>query len=81
MNRKSEKEVLRELENTRNELIGETPDPVTLGQAAALLIKVAQNLREDQRQDIISTFNRGSEKSRANYVVKLIDQIDKVVAT
>ena len=78
MNRESEAQILRELESARSGLVGESPDPVTLGRAVALLTEVAQNLPENQRQDIIGTLNHGSEKSRANYCVKLIDQIEKV---
>jgi len=77
INRDVEDGTLRELESLRSNLTSEPPDPIALGRAVEFLTEIAQNLREGQKKDIINTLERGSERSTANYVVKLIDQIEK----
>jgi len=77
MSKEPRRDALRELVGAKSKLTGESPDPVMLGRAIELFTEAAQSLRENQRNDIISTLNRGSEKSTANYIVKLINQIEK----
>jgi hypothetical protein len=51
------------------------PDPVELTRAQQLLTTAASQLNERQNKDIISTLEQGSDRSKANYIAKLLDEV------
>lgn len=59
----------------RTQLASEPPDPTTIAAIAALLTEVSSRLSESDRKDILGTLTQGSDKSKANYLVKIINEV------
>jgi hypothetical protein len=49
------------------------PDPHQLENARQIVSSLAQHLSDQERDDILRTLDRGSKKSRANYIAKLVE--------
>jgi hypothetical protein len=48
------------------------PNPVQLAEASEIITSIANKLDDSDRSDILTTLARGSDKSKANYIVKLV---------
>ena len=77
---KSRQNELRELESLRASLEAGTPDPELITRARQILQYLAGSLTEKQERDILQTLDQGSDKSKANYIVKVLDQVDETAA-
>jgi hypothetical protein len=71
---------LSRLENVREKLSEDFPDPETVAFAITLLTSAADKLPKGQRREILGALNRGSEKSRANYAARLIDEVEAAMS-
>jgi hypothetical protein len=68
------------LEWARTQLAAESPDPATIAAIAALLTDVSTKLPKNDRKDILGTLAQGSDKSKANYLVKIISEVGSTEA-
>jgi hypothetical protein len=64
-----------QLRNMRAGLESDPPDPEEVTRARQLLVGFADMLNKKQRNDIVETLDKGSDKSKANYIVKLVDEV------
>jgi hypothetical protein len=64
-------EIMR-LEMTKHSLALSNPDPKELTVARSIIAKLADQLNDSERSDILRTLDRGSDKSKANYILKLV---------
>jgi len=72
----NQEQILGALEITRRSLESRTPDPEAVAMATALLGIAAEGLSESKKKDILGLLAHGSEKSKANYIAKIIDEAE-----
>src|SRR5215467_9542303 len=68
---KSHKDEVRKLEGMTG-LTEAHPNPVQLAEASEIITSIANKLDDSDRSDILTTLAQGSDKSKANYIVKLV---------
>ena len=72
---KTQSELRRQLEEIRVYFDSSNPDPANVAVARRLLATAAGELSDRQRKDILSTLEQGSDRSKANYIAKLLDEV------
>ena len=75
---KSHKDEVRKLEGMTG-LTEARPNPVQLAEASEIITSIANKLDNSDRSDILTTLAQGSDKSKANYIVKLVKDQEQVV--
>lgn len=69
--------LLHALEVTRRQLESRPPDPEAVAMATTLIGLVAEGLSEGRKKkDVLGLLSHGSERSKANYIAKLIDEAE-----
>ena len=71
---RKEQQRIEELQALQAELESEDLDPEKLAKGREIILHAADSLSMQRRRDIASTLNQGSDRSRANYIVKLITE-------
>jgi hypothetical protein len=66
---------LRRLEALTKDL-GKNPDPVRLEECRQILDSLTQKLSDSDRSEILKTLDRVSDQSRANYISKLVEDVE-----
>jgi hypothetical protein len=69
-------DIVKALEIARHALATGKPEPDAIANARNLVDIAAQDLSASEKKDIFRILGRGSERSQANYLAKLIDEID-----
>lgn len=72
---KKEDLLVTELRGMRAELESDIPDPKDVTRARQIVTSIARRLDERQRKNILGTLDQGSDKSKANYIVKLVEEV------
>jgi len=72
----NQERLLRALEITRRSLESRPPDPEAVAMAVALIGIAAEGLSENRKREALGLLAHGSEKSKANYIAKLIDEAE-----
>jgi flagellar biosynthesis/type III secretory pathway M-ring protein FliF/YscJ len=76
MRDEDQEQILKALETSRRGLKSRSPDPEAVALASALISLAAQGLSENRKKEVLGLLSHGSEKSKANYIVKLIDEAE-----
>jgi hypothetical protein len=74
---KKHQDLLSALLRFRVSLESESPDSDEVAQARQILVHAADVLNQREKKEIVGTLDRGSDKSKANYIVKLLDEVAK----
>jgi len=77
---KEQDELIGQLEAIKASLEAVSPNPEGISKARQIVTTAAQNLSERQKRDILGTLDQGSDKSKANYIVKLVDEVSSTAA-
>jgi hypothetical protein len=67
---------LRRLEALTKDLVKD-PDPAKLEEARRILDSLTQELSDSDRSEILKTLDRVSDQSRANYISKLVEDVEE----
>jgi hypothetical protein len=56
--------------------LGDDPDPASLSEAQKILSSLAGTLSDSEKSDILGVLDRGSDRSKANYITKLVGDVE-----
>jgi hypothetical protein len=70
-------ELKQRLETIRGDLQTRAPDPSDVVKASDIIVGAAGVLSKRQKRSIVGPLRHGSDRSRANYVSKLLDEVSK----
>ena len=77
---RNKQELARRLGALRVELESGSPDPEDVTRARQIVADATDVLSERYKKTILGTLDQGSDKSKANYLVKLLREVDKSAA-
>jgi DNA-directed RNA polymerase specialized sigma24 family protein len=77
---RQQNELVSRLKEFQVELEAEVPDPEAITAARRLILDASNTLNERERKDIMTTLEKGSDRSRANYIAKFIAETSRQAA-
>jgi hypothetical protein len=72
---KDNSELAIQLESLRDAFESKEPDPEKVAEARQIISEATTALGKRQRRKILGTLDRGSDRSKANYISKLIFEV------